>query len=449
MSKAHVEVQAHTPAERGELLLKTLFTDNFALLEALYERRDSLPFQDIYIAAALGNVPLVESMLAADSTWATRVGGPLQTQAITYACFGRFALFDPAYSARQQTIVTSLLAHGANPNASAYEKDRGKEGNGRLSSLYGCCRAPGNPQVAKILLDAGASTDDGESLYHASELPDPTCLELLFAAGVPKRDQEYCIVRALDHEAPRTLAVYLKYGTNPNHLDWALFRMRSREIIAMLVEHGADLNAPCREHRLLGRIQGLTPVAIAERNGTPEIVEYLSSKGAVDTRTPKDRLIGACAREDESAVRALLREHPGLIRTLNANDHSNIAAFARAGRLHTVRLMLDAGFDIEARADDLDATALLYAASNGNVAMIDLLIAHGARLDVRHRYGGSPLGTALYCAAHFANREADYPNAVLHLIEAGEPVEDEHLQFALAADLDEIASVLRSHAAAV
>ncbi len=444
--KAHVEAQAHTPAQRGELLLKTLFTDNLPLLEELYERRDILPSRDFFLAAAVGDVAVVESMLAADPTWATRVGGPSQTQAITYASYGRFAALDETYAARQQTIIQLMLAHGADPNASA---DRGDGGDGRLSCLYGCCRAPGNPQAARLLLEAGARTDDGESLYHASELPDPACLELLFAAGVSEQAQRDCILRALDHESPRSLAVYLEYGTDPNQLDWALFRMRSLEIIALLVEHGADVNAQCREHWLLERIRGLTPVQIAERNGTPEIVEYLLAKGAVDRRAPKDLLIGACMREDESAVRALLREHPSVIRTLDATDHGNVATVARAGRTRSVQLMLDAGFDIEARADDLDATALLYAASNGDVAMIDLLVSRGARLDVTHKYGGSPLGTAVYCAANFANPRGAYPDAVQRLIDAGENVEEEHLRLALARDLDEIAAVLKSHGAAI
>jgi hypothetical protein len=85
--------------------------------------------------------------------------------------------------ARQQRIVTLLLSHSADPNSFSSEESRGNQGAGRLSALYGCCRQPGNAAIAKLLLDAGANTDDGESLYHASELRDTSCLELLFAAS--------------------------------------------------------------------------------------------------------------------------------------------------------------------------------------------------------------------------------------------------------------------------
>ena len=140
-------------------------TDNYALLHELYERRASLPASDFFLAAALGDVATVESMLAAEPGWASRVGGPRQTPAITYAAFARFSLVDGSYPARQQQVVSLLLSHGADSNAFAREELRGKDSAGRLSALYGCCRYPGNPAIAELLLDAGASTDDGESLY--------------------------------------------------------------------------------------------------------------------------------------------------------------------------------------------------------------------------------------------------------------------------------------------
>jgi ankyrin repeat protein len=445
--KSFVEAQSLTPVQRGELLLRTLFTDNHSLLAELYERRTSLPVSDFFLATALGDVDTVQSMLAGEPTLASRVGGPMQTQAITYAAYARLARFDDTYPARQQHIVKLLLTNGADPNSSTREEARGKQGNGRLSTLYACCRQPGNPQLAELLLKAGADTDDGESLYHASELVDTRCLELLFAAGVPKTAQEYCIVRALDHENPRAVEVYMKYGTDPNHLDWALFRQRSLAVIGILIDHGADPNAPCKEHWLLKRIEGLTPLQIAERSGATDTVAYLLSRGAIDNRTPKDRLLGACARVDEAAMRTIMAAHPDVSATLNERDHGNLATFARDGRLETVRLMLDAGFDIEARSDDLDATALLYAATTGDVAMVDLLVRRGARLDVKHKYDGTPLDTTIYSAAFFRSERGRYAETAQRLIEAGERVTDDFLRFAVENDLDDIAEVLKANGA--
>ena len=419
------------------------------MLHELYERRASLPASDFFLAAALGDVATVESMLAAEPAWASRVGGPRQTPAITYAAFARFSLVDGSYPARQQQVVSLLLSHGADSNAFAREELRGKDSAGRLSALYGCCRYPGNPAIAKLLLDAGASTDDGESLYHASELRDTTCLELLFAAGVPVSGREFCIRRALDHEYPDAVAVYLKNGTDPNHLAWALFRERSLRIIELLVEHGADLNRPSEGYWLLKRIHGLTPIQVAERGGMLKAVDYLLAKGAMDNRTPIDKLIGACARPDEKAVRDILRDQPEIARTLTERDHSNLSALARMGRLKSVQLMLDAGFDIEARADDLDATALHYAASNGDLPMLELLLARGARRDVKHKYDGTPLGTAIYSAAHFRTEGGRYAEVVERLLNAGDKADDDRLAFAMEHDLDDIAEVLKAHGASL
>jgi ankyrin repeat protein len=444
--KAYVEAQARSPEERGALLLDALFGDNQALLQELYDRRDSLPSSDFFIAAALGNIGIVESMLAADPAWASRIGGPKQTQAITYAAYARFGLIDDAYSARQQQVVALLLAHGADPNSFVREESRGKD-TGRLSALYGCCRQPGNAAIAKLLLDAGASTDDGESLYHSSELSDTRCLELLFAAGVPQPDREYCIRRALDFDNAEALSLYLSNGTNPNHLDWALFRNRSLRIIQLLVEHGADLNRPCEDYWLLKRIEGLTPVQVAERAGNVAATSHLLEKGATDNRTPQDRLIGACARADEEATHRILREHPNVVQTLTERDHSNISTCARESRLKSVQLMLEVGFDIEARADDLDATALHYAATNGDASMIKLLLEHRARRDTKHKYGGAPLDTAVYCAASFRSEPGHYAESVRLLLEAGDKATDEDLRFAVEHDLDDVADVLKAHGA--
>jgi ankyrin repeat protein len=434
-----VEAQAHTPAERGNLLLKELFGDNRALRQELYERRAELPADDFFVAAVLGNVAAVESLLATDPSLAQRLGGPKQTQAISYAAHSRFYLIDESYSARQQQIVKLLLSHGADPNSSVANEEG--DGRGRLSALYGCCRQTGNPAVAKLLLDAGANPDDGESLYHSSELADTTCLELILAAGIPDQHREQCIVRALDEENPAAIALYLKYGTHPNHLHWALFRERSLTVIKLLVEHGANVNEVCKKHWLLGRIEGLTPVQVAERSGARGIVEYLLAHGAADNRAPVDYLISACWREDEAAVRANLHG------TLLPRDHSNVATAGRAGRLKVVELMLDAGFDIEARADDLDATALLYAATTGDASMVELLLRRGARVDVKHKYGGQPLGTAVYCAAHFNTGRTTYGKTVRLLLNAGCTPRPQDLELALEYHLDDIVDVLKEHAA--
>jgi ankyrin repeat protein len=450
--KAYVETHALNREDRANLLLKSIFESNYALLQELYSQREILSGLNIFVIGVLGDVEMMRSMLERNPELATLVGGVRKTQPITYVAHAPFGIWDHTYPQRQQEVVKLLLKHGADPNSFVHEEGRGDKGNGRLSALYGCCRKPGNPELAQILLKAGANPDDGESLYHASELKDTRCLELLFEAGVDRESREYCIRRALDDENPKAVEIYLKHDTNPNHLDWALFRERSFEIVQLLVNYGADVNRPSpADHWLLvRRVKGLTPIQIAERNGDSRAVRYFLERGAVDNRTTVDLLIGACARTDRDRAEEIRRNHPEIAATLTEQDHRNLPAFARSGRLQSVEIMLDAGFDIETRTDDLDATALLYASTNGDVPMIELLLRRGARTDVTHKYGGNPLGTAIYCAAaYFRNANGDYPGAVERLIDAGLPVTEEHLEFALEHELDEIADVLKSHGATI
>ncbi|MEJ1966577.1 MAG: ankyrin repeat domain-containing protein [Gammaproteobacteria bacterium] len=444
--KAYVEAQCRSPEERAALLLQSLFGDNHLLLQELYDRRDSLPASDFFVAAALGNVAVVESMLAADSAWASRVGGPMQTQAITYAAHARFSLTDHTYPARQQRIVTLLLSHGADPSSFAREQSAGRtRWWAPVSPLWLLSPAWKQPRSRSCCsMQEPPPTMANRCITHRScRTPaawnfcsPPVCRTRVgsFASGgrwIPK--------------IPAALAVYLRNGTNPNHLDWALFRNRSLRIIQLLIEHGADPNRLTEDYWLLERIRGLTPVQVAERGGMVDAVSYLLANGAADNRTPGDRLIGACARADQEAARAIVEAHPDIVGTLTGLDHSNIATFARESRLGSVQLMLDVGFDIEARADDLDATALHYAATKGDVPMLRLLLAHGANLEVKHKYGGTALGTAIYCAASFRNEERRYAESVRLLLEAGSKATDEQLEFAVENDLDDVADVLKAH----
>jgi len=448
--KAYVDSRALSLEERGDLLLGSLFESNYALLQELYSQRDRLSEMSFFAAAAVGDLPRVESLLRDAPELATRKGGPKKAQALVYLAHASFVLWDLTYPGRQQEIAKLLLKNGADANACAVEEGRDKDAKPRTSALYGCCRMPGNPALAKILLDAGATTDDGESLYHASELKDTRCLELLFQAGVDREMQEYCIRRVLDGENPKALEIYLKNGTSPNHLDWALFRERSLEILQLLIRYGADLNRPSpADHWLMERVRGLTPIQIAERNSDSNATQYFLQSGARDTRTPVDLLIGACARADRVAAYGIASQNPGVVRSLTPRDHSYLAVFARSGRLNSVDLMVEMGFDLEARADDLDATGLLYAATNGDLAMLQLLLQRGARMDVRHKYEGTPLGTVLYSAAYFRNPRGDYAASARCLIEAGAKIEDQSLAFAIEHELDDIAEVLKSYGATV
>jgi ankyrin repeat protein len=442
--KHYVEARALTDENAGDALLKLLFESNDYLLAAVYKRCRELTPSNIYAAAALADRDAVTMFLAQSPELVNTPGGPLRCTPLVYLCHGRFARLDESFTDRQLAIARDLLNRGADPNAVA----RRGEGAGGWSALYGTCRRPGNPELCALLLEYGAKVSDGESLYHASELKDLRCLRLLLEHGPEDKDREYCIRRMIDHENAAGIALYIKHGADPNHLDWALFRQRSIECIRVLLEGGADVNRACDANWLLQRVDGLTPIRIAERNGDTDFTRLLLNAGAQDNRNPSDYLISACARGDRPEAERLLAAHPGLMKSLTANDHSNIAAMARGGAIKAVEIMLDIGFNIDAKADDLICSALVYASGDGDVAMTKLLLDRGADRTAKNSYGGNALDTALWRVANLPNPSGDYPGVVKLLLDAGLPLREDMLPFALDHGLPEIEAVLLECSAA-
>jgi ankyrin repeat protein len=388
----------------------------------------------------LADVDALAKAIAAEPERVNAFGGPRNCPPLVYLCNSQLGKLEPGFAQRQLECARLLFAHGADANAAPKN-----EHGGSLSALYGSVKEPGHPELCELLLAHGASVNDGESLYHASELRDLRCLELLLAHGPEEKSREWCIVRMIDQDNAEGIRLYLKHGTNPNHLGGALFRERSIGCLQALIDYGADVNQPCPEDWLRKRVAGLTPVQIAERSGYDAAIELLLTSGARDNRGPRDFLIGACARGDRARVERLLAEHGGLVASLTPEDHSNLSAYARADKRAAVEIMLDIGFDIEAKADDMVCSALVYTAMGGQLELTRLLIERGADLSATHKHGGNALGTAIYCAVHFRNPAGDYAGVVDLLLRSGMKQREDQLPFALDHGLDDVAEVLIAH----
>lgn len=438
--KAYVEARQLDGAQLRDAALNLAFESNDFALEALFDRRAELDTSDVYVAAVQGDAAALTKAITASPGLVNAFGGPRNCPPLVYLCHSQLGRLEPEFAARQLECARLLLAHGADANAAPKN-----EHGGTLSALYGSVKPPGHPELCRLLLEHGARVSDGESLYHASELTDLRCLELLLAHGPEAQDREWCIVRMIDHDNADGIRLYLKHGTSPNHLCTALFRERSLGCLQALLDYGADVNQVCPDDWLRKRVAGLTPIQIAERSGYDAATLLLLAHGAADNRGPRDFLIGACARGRRAEAERLLAEHTGLVASLTPADHSNLATFARAGNRAAVEIMLDVGFDIEAKADDAVCSALLYAAMSGHVELTRLLLARGADITATHTYGGDALGGALYCAVHFRNPAGDYAGVVDLLLGAGMKQREDQLPFALDHGLEDVAAVLIAH----
>ncbi|HYJ78703.1 MAG TPA: ankyrin repeat domain-containing protein, partial [Longimicrobiaceae bacterium] len=158
-----------------------------------------------------------------------------------------------------------------------------------------------------------------------------------------------------------------------------------------------------------------TAHAVARELGHEEIFALLME------RSPDElRLAVACELGDEQALAALLRGRPGLARTLAADDRRRLAEAAEDNEAGTVRLMLAAGWPVDARGS-FGATPLHFAAWLGNTEMVREVLRHHPPVDARSdQHDGTPLDWALHGSEHSWRRGAgDYATTVELLLQAG------------------------------
>ena len=119
---------------------------------------------------------------------------------------------------------------------------------------------------------------------------------------------------------------------------------------------------------------------------------------------------------------SLTAGHPDLVRTLRDEDRRRLADAAQDGNVAAVRLMLEAGWPVDARGQH-GATALHWAAFHGHAAMAREILSRRPALDaLSTEFASTPLQWALYGSIHGVQERSDHAGTVEALIEAGAPV---------------------------
>jgi ankyrin repeat protein len=386
---------------------------------------------DIRIAAVLGEAGQVRRMLADDPGIAVRADDRAGWPPLLFVCSSRWHQIDPARSEGLVDVARLLLDAGADPNSKVGRSPR----SGPCSALYAAAGLANHPALAQLLLDHGADPDTPAALYHTAFHPDVTCLRLLLNHGA-RKEGIATLGAAISVGSTEAIRLLLQTGVDPTQpipadalaeapadeppipVLRAAIRFRcDAETIDMLLTHGAAAQ---------GNDNDLSPYRLAVRQGDTAIAETLLRHGAHDDTTAIDRFVGACARADHAAVRALLDAIPALMSQLSTQDHSLLVEAAEHTGIAPVTLMLDLGFPPDTPRDVDGATALHVAAHAGRADVVQLLIERGADVGARDtEYHATPLSWAIVGSGHPPRHhpDGDWVATIQTLLDADPPLD--------------------------
>lgn len=349
------------------------------LLKAGADPNTALPDGEtaLMTAARTGVVDAVKALLAAGA----RVDAKETTR-------GQTALMWAAAEGHVDTLAM-LLAHGADLHA--------RSTAGWTPWLFAV--REGRFDAVRALLDAGAKIEDVVPSTDGRRRPGGSSQEAPSGPGA--------LHLAVGSNHFELAAYLLDRGANPNaagpgwtalhHITWmrkpgqgsngpgpkGSGRLDSLELVRKLAAHGANLNARVTRRPSVGttalNLMGGTPFFLAARTADFEMMRLLAELGA-DPRLPN---------EDGTTP---------LMAAAGAGTHSpGEDPGSEPEAVEAVKLTLALGNDVNA-VDKNGNTAMHGAAYKQLPAVVDLLVAHGARIDIWHRknvMGWTPLRIAV------------------------------------------------------
>ena len=436
--KRYVEVQAVTQKERAVRVLhwlqliyrgdvsNTSGRANLRVGLRMLAEDPGLVAGDPYLACAIGDEDALRQAIKADPSWVNLSGGPLQMPPL-FAVAHSGLLRVEEFRERLQASARLLIAAGADVNQQIYSRWppaslEKPDMRYPLSTLYGAAGANHDLPLTRLLLDAGADPNDGESLYHSLE--NPACTRLLLEYGA-RIAESNAIYRSIDLEDDTALKLLLAHGGDPNEparnapltdwgspLTWAIYRRRPLHVKALL-DAGADPSRATPE--------GLSPYRLALQFGLTEAAALLRAQTDAPEISDDERFVAACARGDEAEARAVASRRPDLPAALSTAQLRLLPDMTAAGADDAVRLMVRLGWPIAIRGGDWDASALNLAVFRGDAVLTRFLLEHGAKWTEQHGHGDNACGTLSWASCNEPVEGGDWVGCARALLDHGMP----------------------------
>ncbi|KIW11455.1 hypothetical protein PV08_10755 [Exophiala spinifera] len=275
--------------------------------------------------------------------------------------------------------------------------------------------AKGHTETVEILLDNGADIEavgqEETPLMQASIENRIEVVRLLLGRGAhvnEGRSLSTALTCATEYSDIEIILELLSAGADPNKtVDDGSSAVRQAAIagrlnvLATLMDHGADINAP-----------SLPALPAASSRGHKEVVQLLLERGAhIDAKAiGETALMGASLGGYQEIVKTLL-DHgadPNLV-----DNTGNTALLMVSGTRHEhveiVKMLIDRGAHVD-HTDKRGNTALHAAAARGYANVVRVLIDAGADLERANQVAVTPLQAALKARQH---------GVVTMLLEAG------------------------------
>ena len=228
----------------------------------------------------------------------------------------------------------------------------------------------------------------------------------------------------------------------------AQYKVKDCELCRHLIARGADIDifmaAALGDRRLVERAMDDDPHSITARigkpgyapvppghiyqwklTGGPSVLMVAAKDGGREiydfllSRSPlKEQFLAACQLADEEGATKALATMPNLLADLTPPERAQIVEAASSHNLPALTLMLNLGFDINTRGGE-GLTPVASAALRGNVEVVRVLIGRRADLEIRNDYGGTALDTCQWGSLNFRDRNGNYPACAEALLQGG------------------------------
>ncbi|MHC0052374.1 ankyrin repeat domain-containing protein [Actibacterium sp. D379-3] len=378
-------------AAKQQRLKIALFHGQNWVVEQLLADTPDLAQGLLGLQVALYDRAAVAAALAVDPGAAIRDYGPRRP--ILHLAFSRYIHARPDLRDDMLAIADMLVAHGADVN-DGYPASPGDDH--MLSALYGAIGHADNMVLARWLLEQGANPNDGESLYHATELGHHEGLKLLLDHGADPRGTN-ALLRALDFNDHGAVRMLLDAGGLADEFNgapvggerpWVLpalhqaaRRMCDDEMVALLLDAGAD---PARVY------DRATAYGFARVFGNDALARAIAVRGTPPALSAEEEALALAADGVDTAGRFI---DPGKL----PDSYRNILRMIvhLPGKLDHMKRLVALGVEYD-RPDAEGLTPVQVAGWEGLPAVMAWLLSLRPDLSHVNGYGGTLLSTIIH-----------------------------------------------------